>query len=95
MGCGIAVVLAFAGHQVIVVDFKEREASAFDALAAEARAEIRSTLDILSRNGLLPPGLVPMIVERITIVPRQEASAALPRCRAAMSSSKECRKSSA
>ena len=53
MGRGIAVVFAFAGHQVVVVDFKEREASAFEALAAEARAEIRSTLEILSRIDLL------------------------------------------
>src|SRR6267142_5022400 len=80
MGRGIAVVFAFAGHQVVVVDFKERDASAFDALAAEARAEIRSTLEILSRIDLLPPELVPTIAERITIVPRQEAAAALPRC---------------
>jgi 3-hydroxybutyryl-CoA dehydrogenase len=80
MGRGIAVVFAFAGHQVMVVDFKEREASAFDALAAEARAEIRSTLEILSRIDLLPPELVPTIAERITIVPRQEAATALPRC---------------
>src|SRR5256714_2897705 len=80
MGRGIAVVFAFAGHQVVVVDFKEREASAFEALAAEAKAEIRSTLEILSRIDLLPPELVPTIAERITIVPRQEAAAALPRC---------------
>src|SRR6267142_2825345 len=80
MGRGIAVVFAFAGHQVVVVDFKERDASAFDALAAEARAEIRSTLEILSRIDLLPPELVPTIAERITIVPRQEAATALPRC---------------
>src|SRR2546423_12067624 len=80
MGRGIAVVFAFAGHQVVVVDFTEREASAFEALAAEAKAEIRSTLEILSRIDLLPPELVPTIAERITIVPRQEAAAALPRC---------------
>ena len=80
MGRGIAVVFAFAGHQVVVVDFKEREASAFEALAAEARAEIRSTLEILSRIDLLPAELVPTIAERITIVSRQEAAAALPRC---------------
>ena len=80
MGRGIAVVFAFAGHQVVVVDFKEREASAFDALAVEARAEIRSTLEILSRIDLLPPELVPTIADRITIVSRQEAAAALPRC---------------
>ena len=41
MGRGIAVVFAFAGHQVVVIDFKKRESSAFDALAAETRAEIR------------------------------------------------------
>ena len=82
MGRGIAVVFAFAGHQVVVVDFKEREASAFEALAAEAKAEIRSTLEILSRIDLLPAELVPTIAERITIVPRQEAScgAAALRC---------------
>ena len=50
------------------------------ALAAEARAEIRSTLEILSRIDLLPAELVPTIAERITIVPRHEAAAALPRC---------------
>ena len=64
----------------VVVDFKEREASAFEALAAEAKAEIRSTLEILSRIDLLPAELVPTIAERITIVSRQEAAAALPRC---------------
>ena len=80
MGRGIAVVFAFAGHQVVVVDFKEREASAFEALGAEAKAEIRSTLEILSRIGLLPAELVPTLAERITIVSRQEAATALPRC---------------
>ena len=80
MGRGIAVVFAFAGHQVVVVDFKERDAAAFDALAAEAKAEIRSTLEILSRIDLLPPELVSTIADRITIVPRREADAALPRC---------------
>src|SRR2546423_4466010 len=80
MGRGIAVVFAFAGHQVVVVDFKEREASAFEALAVEAKAEIRSTLEILSRIDLLPAELVPTIADRIAIVSRQEAAAALPRC---------------
>jgi 3-hydroxybutyryl-CoA dehydrogenase len=80
MGRGIAVVFAFAGHRVVLVDFKEREASAFDALAVEARADIRSTLDILARIGLLPPALVATIAERITIVSRKEADAVLPRC---------------
>jgi len=80
MGRGIAVVFAFAGHEVVVVDFKQRERPAFDALAAEATAEIRSTLEILSRIDLLPPEFVATIADRIRIVPRQEAAAALPRC---------------
>jgi 3-hydroxybutyryl-CoA dehydrogenase len=80
MGRGIAVVFAFAGHRVALVDFKAREVSTFDALAVEARADIRSTLDILSRIGLLPPALVATIADRITIVSRKEADAVLPRC---------------
>ncbi|KJC57150.1 3-hydroxybutyryl-CoA dehydrogenase [Bradyrhizobium sp. LTSPM299] len=80
MGRGIAVVFAFAGHQVVVVDFKEREVSAFDALAAEVDAEIRSTLGILSRIGLMSPDLLDVIADRITVVPLREAAATLPRC---------------
>ena len=80
MGRGIAVVFAFAGHQVVVIDFKKRESSAFDALAAETRAEIRSTLEILSRIDLLPAELVPTIADRITVVSQEAAAVALPRC---------------
>ena len=36
MGRGIAVVFAYAGHKVTVVDFKAREPAAFARLAAEA-----------------------------------------------------------
>jgi 3-hydroxybutyryl-CoA dehydrogenase len=80
MGRGIAVVFAFAGHQVVMVDFKRRDSSAFDALAADARADIHSTLEILSRIGLLPQDLVRTLAARITIVPQQDAAVALPRC---------------
>ena len=80
MGRGIAVVFAFAGHQVVMVDFKRREASAFDALAVDARAEIDATFETLCRIGLLPQDLVRTLAARITIVPQQEAAAVLPRC---------------
>ena len=36
MGRGIAVVFAFAGHQVVIVDFKQRDAAAFDAALGES-----------------------------------------------------------
>ena len=68
MGRGIAVVFAFAGHEVVLVDFKHRETSAFEALAVEAKAEIRSTLEILSRIDLLPMELVRTIANRIPFV---------------------------
>ena len=80
MGRGIAVVFAFAGHEVVLIDFKRREISAFEAVAVEARAEIRSTLEILSRIDLLPIELVRTIANRITIVPQQDAAPALSCC---------------
>ena len=33
MGRGIAVVFAYAGHQVALVDFKPRDAAAFEKLS--------------------------------------------------------------
>jgi 3-hydroxybutyryl-CoA dehydrogenase len=80
MGRGIAVVFAFAGHEVVLIDFKRRETSAFEAVAVEAKAEIRSTLEILSRIDLLPMELVRTIANRITIVPQQDAAPALSCC---------------
>ena len=36
MGRGIAVVFAYAGHDVTIVDFKPRDDAAFAKLAADA-----------------------------------------------------------
>ena len=79
MGRGIAVVFAFAGHPVDIIDFKPRSPAAFDALAAEARAELASTLGMLARIGLMQDGDVPDIVARITVVPEAGAAGALAR----------------
>ena len=57
MGRGIAIVFAYAGHPVAIVDFKPREATAFEQLAADAREEIRGTLTVLARLGLFEPHL--------------------------------------
>ena len=40
MGRGIAVVFAYAGHQVSLVDFKPRDAAAFEKLSGDALAEV-------------------------------------------------------
>jgi 3-hydroxybutyryl-CoA dehydrogenase len=78
MGRGIAVVFAYAGHHVAVIDFKPRPRGDFDRLAAEAREEIRATLASLARFGLFETHVVDVIVERVSIVPEGDAAAVLP-----------------
>jgi 3-hydroxybutyryl-CoA dehydrogenase len=77
MGRGIAVVFAFAGHDVTVVDFKRRPAEAFAKLAAEATAEIGGTLAILARIGLMQPEQVAPVAARVRVVGEADARAAL------------------
>jgi 3-hydroxybutyryl-CoA dehydrogenase len=77
MGRGIAVVFAYAGHPVTVVDFKPRAADAFATLAAEAMDEVRGTLASLARLGLFDESKVAAIAARVTVVPAPDAQAAL------------------
>jgi 3-hydroxybutyryl-CoA dehydrogenase len=77
MGRGIAVVFAYAGHPVTVVDFKPRAADAFATLAGEAMEEVRGTLVSLARLGLFDESKVAAIAARVTVVPAPDAQAAL------------------
>ena len=77
MGRGIAVVFAYAGHDVAIVDFKQRDAGAFSQLAEEVRAEVRGTLTTLAEFGLFDPAQVDLLVRRVSVVPEGEAGAAL------------------
>ena len=92
MGRGIAVVFAYAGHPVTVVDFKARPKADFDKLADEALGEVRRTLESLATLGLFDAG-----AGRDHRGPRHRGAgergasgAALCRCR----SSKACRRCS-
>ena len=76
MGRGLAVVFAFAGHDVAVVDFKPRGAADFDVLAADASAEIRDILHILCRIGLLKNEHVATLMARVRFVPANDAAKA-------------------
>jgi 3-hydroxybutyryl-CoA dehydrogenase len=76
MGRGIAVVFAYAGHPVQVVDFKPRSEADFRKLEAEALGEIRSVLANLARFGMFDHGKVDTILSRVTIVREQDAQAA-------------------
>lgn len=73
MGRGIAVVFAYAGHPVKVVDFKPRNADDFRKLETEALGEIRGVLTNLAALGMFDPALVETIMSRVKIVPESGA----------------------
>jgi 3-hydroxybutyryl-CoA dehydrogenase len=77
MGRGIAIAFAFAGHEVALVDFKPRDKAAFDKLAADALADIRATLDMLARVGMLNADAVAPILSRVRVVAESDAAQAL------------------
>ena len=77
MGRGIAVVFAYAGHEVTIVDFKPRERADLAKLATEAMAEVRSTLAELAALGLFAAELTDPIAARVRVVGADEAEATL------------------
>ena len=77
MGRGIAVVFAYAGHEVVVIDCKPRSRDDFDRLAADALDEVGRTLSSLARLGLFDEAHVAAIARRVTAVAEGDAGAAL------------------
>jgi 3-hydroxybutyryl-CoA dehydrogenase len=77
MGRGIAHAFAYAGHEVLLVDLKPRAAGAFDALAADAIAEIDASLSTLASLGAFDDAARPAILARVRVVSREDAPAAL------------------
>ncbi|MGX9392141.1 3-hydroxybutyryl-CoA dehydrogenase [Nitrobacteraceae bacterium UC4446_H13] len=77
MGRGIAIAFAFAGHAVALVDFKPRDKAAFNKLANDAITDIRTTLDMLSRVGMLSADDVAPILSRVRVVAEADAAPAL------------------
>ena len=77
MGRGIAVVFAYAGHNVTLVDLKPRDEAAFRKLADDALNEVRNTLATLAGFGLFDPAAVETLIARVSVVPERQAQAAL------------------
>ena len=77
MGRGIAVVFAYAGHKIALVDFKSRDAAAFEKLAGGALAEVRNVLGTLASFGLFDAAHVESIMARVSVVPQAGAQTAL------------------
>jgi 3-hydroxybutyryl-CoA dehydrogenase len=77
MGRGIAVVFAYAGHKVALVDFKPRDDGAFQKLADDALSEVRNVLGTLAGFGLFDPAAVETLTARVSVIPESGAQAAL------------------
>lgn len=76
MGRGIAVVFAYAGHPVKLVDFKPRSESDFRKIEAEALGEIRGVLTNLASFGMFDGSKVDTILSRVSVVPESGAQEA-------------------
>jgi 3-hydroxybutyryl-CoA dehydrogenase len=79
MGRGIAHAFAYAGHEVLLIDLKDRPVEAARKLAGEALAEVGESLATLAALGAFDDAARPRILERIRFVARAEAPAALAR----------------
>jgi 3-hydroxybutyryl-CoA dehydrogenase len=77
MGRGIAVVFAYAGHAVSLIDFKPRDDAAFKRLSDDARSEVSGVLSPLAEVGLFDMKHVDAIAARVSVVPEGKAQAAL------------------
>ena len=77
MGRGIAVVFAYAGHEVTLVDVKARDADAFAKLSDDALGEVRNVLGTLAGFGLFDVASVEAIAARVSVVAESDAQAAL------------------
>ena len=77
MARGIAVVFAYAGHRVAIVDVKARDAAGYAQTAAAAIAEIRATLATLAEFGLFAAAAVDRIVSLVSVAQAKDAAAAL------------------
>ena len=77
MGRGIAIAFAYAGHRIALVDLKPRAPEAWQRLADEARAEIRSSLEGLAALGAIDAAQVGPIADRVELVDAAGAPDAL------------------
>ncbi len=73
MGRGIALSFACAGHEIVVIDAKERSASEFEQLRDDALRDIGAQIEVLVDLEIVPPGAVRRILARIEVSNRDAA----------------------
>lgn len=74
MGRGMAIAFAYAGHDVLLIDAKKRATEDYDRLAQEARDELLRSFTMLGQFNMLEPDDIPGMMDRITLLPRDQAS---------------------
>ncbi len=79
MGRGIAHAFAYAGHEVLLIDLKPRDAAALEKMRAGSLAEVDASLKTLATLGAFDDALRAQMLQRIRFVPLDEAPAALAR----------------
>jgi 3-hydroxybutyryl-CoA dehydrogenase len=77
MARGIAVVFAYAGHRVTIVDVKARDDAGYARTAGEALGEVRATLAMLAGLGLFASEAVDGIAARVSVAREADAGDAL------------------
>jgi 3-hydroxybutyryl-CoA dehydrogenase len=77
MARGIAVVFAYAGHRVTIVDVKARNAADYARIAKEALGEVCDTLASLAAFGLFAATAVERLIARVSVLPEAAAADAL------------------
>lgn len=77
MGVGLAHVFAYAGHDVRLLDIKERTPDEFAALEARATADIARTIGLMAMLDRIAGTDIDGILDRVTIYPLAKAAEAL------------------
>ena len=77
MARGVAVMFAYAGHPVTIVDVKVRDQAGFERTAQEAIGEVEATLGTLSQFGLFPANALNKIIERVSVIRETDAAQTL------------------
>lgn len=77
MGRGIAHAFAYAGHEVVLIDSKPREAKAAARLQEEALVEIRASLTALADAGGFDAREIEAIMKRVRFIAFDHAKKAL------------------
>lgn len=77
MGRGIAHVFGYAGHDITIVDFKDRPAEDAERLGADAIAEVAGTLGMMVEFGVCDQATAEAALARVSFAAADEAEAAI------------------